>query len=160
PAAQAVELISTATPNFPSGMVLSGGLLSFSEDGDKLFLTVAPAPAEKKDPKKEASAEEKVVLDLWHWKDDFIPPMQQKRGAADATPSFRAGCHLREKKFVKLGDKPVPNVSPTRDGRWATGTDDKPYRVLVGYDANYLDHYLVNTNDGSRKPLLKKHEGT
>ena len=49
------------------------------------------------------------------------------------------------------------NIAST--GRWGLGADDRPYRRLIGIDANYSDFYLIDTADNSRKPLLTKQNG-
>ncbi|MFN7930048.1 MAG: hypothetical protein U0Y68_19420 [Blastocatellia bacterium] len=75
---KAVEIVSTASAGFRSGFVISdNAALSFSEDGSKLFLGTAPPS----DPEPEANAadnaDDKVSVDLWHYKDDYIQPMQK-----------------------------------------------------------------------------------
>jgi dipeptidyl aminopeptidase/acylaminoacyl peptidase len=159
-AAQAVELVSTTTPNFRSGLVISDkASLSFSLDGSRLFLGVAPPPAPEKEEGAEPPDDDKVIADLWHWKDDFIQPMQKVRVEQDRNRSYRAVFHLKEKKFVQLADDTMETVNPASHGRWAIGSDNRAYRILIGIDANYSDVYLVTTSDGSRRPLLKKHQG-
>ncbi len=156
--AKATEILSTATAGFNAAMVISErGALSFSADGSKLFLGVAPPPEPEKDPNDAEPADEKVVADLWHWKDDYIQPMQKVRATQEANKSYRAVYHLKEGKFVQLADATMENLTPSRDGKWAIGTDDRAYRILIGYESfgGRNDSYLVNTLDGSRKPLLK-----
>ncbi len=157
-AAKATEIVSTATPGFRSGTVISDrASLSFSQNGDKLFLGVAAPPEPEKDAAAEsATADDKVVVDLWHWKDDFIQPMQKVRATQDRNKSYRAVYHIKGRKFVQLADESMENVNPSQDGQWAIGTDTRDYRRLVGVDTNYSDVYFVNTADGSRKLLLKK----
>lgn len=157
-AAQASELVSTSTPNFRSGMVISDkGSLAFSLDGSRLFFGIIPAPEPEND-EEEASPDDKVVADLWHWKDDYIQPMQKVRAEQERNQSFRAVYHLKEKKFVQLADETMGQVIPSSDGRWAIGLDNREYRILVGYDTDYSNNFLINTIDGSRKPLLKKQQ--
>ena len=159
--ATATELVSTATPNFKAGYVISErGAINFSQDGSKVFLGVAPPAEPEKDESEEAaSADEKVSLDLWHWKDDFIQPMQKVRAEQERNRSYRAVFHIAENKYAQLGDETMQGVNPSSDGRWALGSDDRAYRILVGYDdeSNAADISLVNTIDGSRKPIRKKH---
>ncbi|MBL8208891.1 MAG: S9 family peptidase, partial [Blastocatellia bacterium] len=143
---------------FNAAMVISErGALSFSADGSKLFLGVAPPPEPEKDANEAESADEKVVADLWHWTDDYIQPMQKVRATQEANKSYRAVYHLKEGKFVQLADATMENLTPSRNGQWAIGTDDRAYRILIGYESfgGRNDSYLVNTLDGSRKPLLK-----
>ncbi|MFN0112605.1 MAG: alpha/beta hydrolase family protein [Blastocatellia bacterium] len=156
--AKANELVAAETSGFRSGMVISErGGLSFAQDGSRLFLSAAPPPEPEKDPDAAISDDEKVVADLWHWKDDYIQPMQKVRATQEANRSYRAVYHLTEKKFVQLADATMENVTPSRNGLWAIGSDDRAYRILIGYESfgGRNDSYLVNTLDGSRKQLLK-----
>lgn len=161
--ASAREIISTERSGFSVGsragyVVSERGGLNFSRDGSRLFMGIAPAPEPEKDPQEATPADEKVMVDLWHWKDDFIQPMQRVRAAQERNRSYRAVYHINDGKFVALADEALQNVNPTSDGRWAIGTDDRPWRRLVGVDANYSDVYLVDTTDGSRRELLKKQQ--
>src|SRR5262245_18902941 len=103
-AAKATEIVSTATQGFRAGMVISErGALSFSRDGGELFLGVAPPPEPEKDSEAGAAdADDKVIVDLWHWKDDYIQPMQKVRAEQDRNRSYRAVYHIKERKFVQL----------------------------------------------------------
>lgn len=159
---KASELVSVETPGFTPNMVISErGGISFTQDGSRLFLGVAPAPEPEKDPDAAIPDDEKVVADLWHWKDDYIQPMQKVRVEQVRNRSYRAVYHMAEKKFVQLADTTMENVNPSRDGRWAIGNDDRAYRILIGYESfgGRNDVYLVNTLDGSRKQLLKSTRG-
>jgi dipeptidyl aminopeptidase/acylaminoacyl peptidase len=157
-AAKATEIVSTTTQGFRAGMVISErASLSFSRDGGKLFLGVAPPTEPEKDAEADAAnADDKAVVDLWHWKDDYIQPMQKVRAEQDRNRSYRAVYHIKERKFTQLADATMESVNPSADGQWAIGSDDREYRILVGRDTSYSDIYLVNTTDGSRKLLLKK----
>lgn len=169
----ATELIGAELPNCTPGLVLTDrGVLSFSQDGSKVFFGLArPTPPTPEQPRASEGAapapgaganpgEERVTLDLWHWKDDFIQPMQKLRVGQERNRTLRAVVHLRDRKLVQLADENLRDVNPVGDGEWAVGIDDRPYRILVGQDTNYTDQYLVNTWDGTRKPLLKKHQGS
>jgi dipeptidyl aminopeptidase/acylaminoacyl peptidase len=160
-AAQAVELVSTATQNFKPGFVISErGAINFSQDGGKVFFGVAPpAEPERDESEDPAASEDKVSVDLWHWKDDYIQPMQKVRAEQDRNRSYRAVVNIADHKYAQLGDETLQGITVAGDGRWALGTDDRPYRILVGYDdeANSADVSIVNTSDGSRKQIMKKH---
>lgn len=153
-------LVSNATPNFTPGMVISDrGAISFSRDGGRIFFGLAPPPPPDAAANADAAPNETAVVDLWHWKDDYIQPMQKVRASQDRSRSYRAVFDLGERKLTPLADETLQNVTPTRDGRWALGTDDRSYRTLAGVDTVYSDYFLVNTGDGSRRPLLKRHRG-
>lgn len=158
-APKAAEIVSTATANFRTGFVISDkASLSFSQDGSRLFFGVAPPPEPEKDADAEAGADEKVLVDLWHWKDDYIQPMQKVRAESERSRSYRAVWHIKDQKMVQLADQTMDGLTPSANGQWAIGTDDRAYRILVGRDANYDDIYLVNTADASRKLLLRKQQ--
>src|SRR5262249_9493236 len=141
PGKEAADLVSTATPNFRSGLVISDRAgLHFSQDGGKLFLGVTPAPPPPAAGDTTA-AEDRVVVDLWHWKDDYIQPMQKVRASLEMNRTYQAVYHLQDKAFVHLADDKMAGISLTEDGAWALGSDDRPYRILVGHDSNYADYF-------------------
>jgi dipeptidyl aminopeptidase/acylaminoacyl peptidase len=164
-APKAEEIVSSATANFRSGLVVSDkASLSFSLDGNRLFFGVAPPPEREKDPDSpntadtEDAGDEKVLVDLWSWKDDYIQPMQKVRAERDRNRFYRAVFHLKEKKYVQLADETMLDINISVNSPLAIGTDDRRYRTSIGWESfgGIADIYLVNTTDGSRKELLKK----
>lgn len=154
---QGTEVVSVNSPGFRKEFVVSERAnLSFSLDGSHLFLGTAPPPEPEKNPDEEIPADEKVLVDLWHWKDDYVQPIQRIRAEQDRNRSYRAVYDLQTKKFVQLADETMENISPSNDGRYAIGSDNRKYRTISDYDPGFTDYYLVNTADGSRKPLLTK----
>ncbi|HJP93222.1 MAG TPA: prolyl oligopeptidase family serine peptidase [Pyrinomonadaceae bacterium] len=154
---QAAEIVSVASPGFRKDFVVSEHAnLNFSLDGSRLFLGTAPPPEPEKNPDEEIPADEKVLVDLWHWKDDYIQPMQKVRAEQDRNRSYRAVYDLGAKKFVQLADETMESITPSNDGSYAIGSDNRKYRVMADYEPGFTDYYLVNTSDGSRKLLLTK----
>jgi hypothetical protein len=157
---QASEIVSINAPGFRKEFVVSERAnLSFSLDGSHLFLGTAPPPEPEKNPDDEIPADEKVLVDLWHWKDDYIQPIQRIRAEQARNRSYRAVYDLKEKKFVQLADDTMENISPSNDGTYAIGSDNRKYRAISDYDPGFTDYYLIKTEDGSRKPLLTKQRG-
>ncbi|HET6979154.1 MAG TPA: prolyl oligopeptidase family serine peptidase [Pyrinomonadaceae bacterium] len=154
---QATEVVSVTSPGFRKEFVVSERAnLSFSLDGSHLFLGTAPPPEPEKNPDEEIPADEKVLVDLWHWKDDYVQPIQRIRAEQDRNRSYRAVYDLQTKKFVQLADESMENISTSNDGSYAIGSDNRKYRTISDYDPGFTDFYLVNTADGSRKSLLTK----
>ena len=154
---KASEIVSVNSPGFRKEFVVSDRAnLSFSLDGSHLFLGTAPPPEPEKNPDEEIPADEKVLVDLWRWKDDYVQPIQKVRAEQDRNRSYRAVYDLQTKKFVQLADDAMDTISPSNDGSYAIGSDNRNYRVMSDYDPGFTDYYLVNTSDGSRKPLLTK----
>ena len=159
-APQATEVVAVSVPGFRKDMVVSEKAnLSFSLDGSHLFLGVAPPPEPERNPDEEIPADEKVLVDLWHWKDDYVQPIQRIRAEQERNRSYRAVYDLKTKKFVQLADETMETVNPSNDGNYAIGFDNRKYRVMSDYDPGFTDSYLVNTADGSRKPILTKQRG-
>ena len=158
---QATEIVSVNSPGFPKDMVISERAnLSFSLDGSHLFLGSAPPPEPEKGPDEEVPADEKVLVDLWRWKDDYVQPIQKVRAEQDRNRSYRAVYDLQAKKFVQLADETMESIVPSNDGRVAVGSDNRKYRITADYDPGFSDYYLVNTADGSRKLIgAKQHSG-
>src|SRR5215203_4116249 len=157
---QATEVISVTSPGFRKEMVVSERAnLNFSLDGSRLFMGAAPPPEPEKNPDEEIPADEKVLVDLWHWKDDYVQPIQKVRAEQDRKRSYRAVYDLKEKKFVQLADDTMENISPSNDGSYAIGADNRKYRSISDYDPGFTDYYLINTSDGSRKLLATKQRG-
>ena len=157
---QATEIVSITSPGFRKEFVVSErGNLSFSLDGSHLFLGTAPPPEPEKNPDEEIPADEKVLVDLWHWKDDYVQTIQKVRAEQDRNRSYRAVYDLQAKKFVQLADESMETITPSNDGSYAIGTDNRKYRAISDYDPGFSDYYLIKTEDGSRKPLLTKLRG-
>jgi dipeptidyl aminopeptidase/acylaminoacyl peptidase len=154
---QATEIVSIASTGFRKDFVISDkASLSFALDGSRLFLGTAPPPEPEKNPDEEIPADEKVNVDLWHWKDDYIQPIQKIRAEQERNKSYRAVYHIKEKKFVQLADETMETITPSNDGRMAIGSDNRAYRVINDYDPGFTDYYLVNTLDGTRKLIAQK----
>src|SRR5829696_3282605 len=157
---QATEIVSITSSGFRKEFVVSErGGLSFSLDGSHLFLGTAPPPEPEKNPDEEVPADEKVLVDLWHWKDDYVQTIQKVRAEQDRNRSYRAVYDLETKKFVQLADESMENIAPSNDGSYAIGSDNRKYRAINDYDPGFTDYYLIKTEDGSRKPLLTKQRG-
>ncbi len=157
------ELLSTATPNFKSGFVLADrGPVSFSRDGSKIFVSCAPPAEEPADPAAvpaAADTSDKVLADLWRWNDDYIQPMQKVRLAQERNRTYRAVYDLSSKSFLQLADVAMNTVTPSDEGKFAVGADDRAYRRMVDYDGSYSDIYVVDTTTGNRKLALKEYKG-
>jgi dipeptidyl aminopeptidase/acylaminoacyl peptidase len=151
----ASDLVPAGKPALRPGHDVSDqGELAFSSDGRTVLFGVAATPPPA--PKPASPGEEKAVVELWHYRDDFIQPMQKVRYSA--TPTYRAVFHLDDRTCRQLADDTLSNVQTTL-GTWALGLDDRPYRTLVGSvdGAGFVDAHLLNTRTGTRKRLVTKH---
>jgi dipeptidyl aminopeptidase/acylaminoacyl peptidase len=150
----ATDLVPTARSEWKPGMQLSDqGGLSFSLDGTQVYFSLTQPPPP---PNKPRPGEQKAVVELWHYKDDFIQPMQKVR--YNARPSYRAVVHLADGSSRQLTDETITQVQPAPVGEWAIALDDRPYRTLVGsQEVGFpADSYLLNSKTGDKKLLTRK----
>ncbi|HEX6323386.1 MAG TPA: prolyl oligopeptidase family serine peptidase [Vicinamibacterales bacterium] len=155
--AAAAELVSAATAGMPEGMVVSDqSAPRFTEDGRRLTLGTAPPPK----PPAEPGAPAPIAVDLWHWKDPDLQPMQQVRANQDRNRTYTAVVHLANRRFVQLATPDLPNVVvPARASDRVMGMSDVPYRQEVSWDTTYQDVYLVDLNNGKRERVLEHWAG-
>ncbi len=153
--------------------VVDRGGLSFSADG--LKLTVATAPARTPDPAPTSPSgavagpagrfgpaprtDDKVDLDIWNWKDEYVQPMQKVRAATERTRTFKAVYFLDTKEFRPLDDEDTTVAVPAR-GDWGLASSDKKYRARNWAYPAARDYALVNLRTGEGKPILQAQEGS
>ena len=148
--------VSVTTAGFREGFAISEkGAVTFSHDGQRIFFGCAP-PAPAHNAADDVPADEKVNADLWTWKDEHIQPMQRIRAERERSRTYRAVYHVAENKMVQLGDETLREITPSEDGLWAIGADDRAYGPVMDYDASYSDYYLEDTKTGERRLILKK----
>lgn len=149
----ATLLVSRATAGLPSGWAPSEhGRLAFARDGSALYLGTAPLPP----PEPGEDAPEPIKVDLWHYKDPLLQPMQKVRAEEEKKRTYRAVVHLSDGRFVQLADPAVPEVTPPEQGGWALGAYSVPYQPLLSWDGEYNDYYVVDLRDGSRRRVVEK----
>ncbi len=178
------ELIGPGTPGLKKGwQIVDRGGLSFSADGSKLVVNAAPEPPPAPLPTavKETKGEGEQPttpnpltpgpspvagrggqnppfdLQLWHWKDEAIQPMQKLSAGRDRNKSFRCVYLLDDKELRHLADDDREAGAPAY-GDWSVGRTDKPYRAQTWRSPNPSDFALVNVRSGESKPLLTAHE--
>jgi hypothetical protein len=172
PPTPASDLVGPTTAGLRADWVISDRAgFSFSSDGTKLYLSTGPRPAADRvagSPSPRASRRApaapannppaadngKVVVDLWHWKDEYIQPMQKVRATNDQNRTYRAVYDFKDKAFRQLSDETM-DVNTTTEGDWAIGADNRKYRYLTGFGPSLSDYALVNIRTGEKKPLLE-----
>jgi acetyl esterase/lipase len=155
----ATELVSPQTPGFQPGWIISErAVITVADGGTRIFFGAAPAPPAPK-AADDTPADERVSVDLWSWKDDYIQPMQKVRAGVERGRSYRAMFDIGTGKFIQLANPEMYELGPSEDGTFAMGEDDRAYRRMQEYDARYQDSYLVNTATGDKKLVAKKHVG-
>ena len=127
------------------------GRVEFSKDGVRLFFGTAPPPRVEPDDPSDL-----IKVDIWHYKDPELQPMQKVRADDERRRSFRAMITLADKRFTQLASPDMPDLRAGDEGGRALGISDVPYRQLISWDGGYDDVYLVALDDGSRQQILEK----
>lgn len=147
-------IVDPGTAGLPMGMVLGDGL-AFARDGGALLLSLqADEP-----PLPPMLADDKVVMDLFHWNDGDLQTAQQRRG--QRPPQLRAVWHLDDERLVALDGSAGASVRfLLPDGSRALLGDGEPYRKLTSWDGRYEDTWIVNTVDGTRQKAIERLRGS
>ncbi|MHC4991452.1 MAG: TolB-like translocation protein, partial [Planctomycetota bacterium] len=164
----------------PEGWIVSHKRApSFSENGARLFFGTRPAPKEKEkekdhgedeegEQKKKEAEEEKdddepeVKLDIWHWQDPLLQPMQLVQAQRERERDYLAVVDLKRDRIVQLEDEQLRNVTVGSDGDAdvAVGHSQLPYRLLISWDSpSYFDVYLVDVRTGKRTLVRERLQG-
>ncbi|MBE7545065.1 MAG: prolyl oligopeptidase family serine peptidase [Bryobacteraceae bacterium] len=145
----------------PAGLAVSDkGALSFARSGDRLIVPLARAPKPAPEKKEESPANEKVNLDLWHYRDDLIQPMQRIRANQERNRTYRGVYHFDTAAFTPVASPEMPGMSADDSGLRAFGLDDRAYRRSIDYDTTYADIYVVDTRTGARRKAIEKLRGS
>ncbi|MDP6042144.1 MAG: prolyl oligopeptidase family serine peptidase, partial [Candidatus Latescibacteria bacterium] len=154
----AKELARSKTTGIPPNWWVSEhGKLSFSENGKRLFFGTAPIPEPEKDD--ETPDDEKVVVDIWNWRDPYLQPMQLKEVKDERERTYRAVVHLNNGKIVQLATKNIPRIRLGSEGNAdvVVGYSTLPYRRLISWDPyEFYDSYIIDVNTGIPNRILTK----
>jgi len=81
-----------------------------------------------------------------------------KQATRDAAFTFVSAAGRNERKFVRIADSTMKNVTISRDGKWAIGTDNREY--ISDWKESRADYYRVNTTTGERTLIVKEQKST
>ncbi len=100
---------------------------------------------------------DKPDMVIWHWKDKRSQPMQQVQEKADQNFSYLCVYRPSDRKFLRLADEALRQVSLSPESRYGVGTDVREYELEGNLDGKrFEDLYAVNPVTGERKLALKK----
>ena len=109
----------------------------------------------KKEPKKE---DKLPGVDVWHWKDPYIQPRQEKTYNQDKNFSFLSMWNLDENRFLQIADSVTRFASLTGDQKMAYVYTREPYEPQ--FRLTYADYYLLDLKSGDKTELLKNFTGS
>jgi dipeptidyl aminopeptidase/acylaminoacyl peptidase len=125
----------------------------FSKDGKKLFFGAAPIRA----PKDTTLVDfELARLDVWHYNDDYLQPMQLKQLDAELRRSYLAVMRPGDDKVVQLGADDAENITLVDEGNadWVLAESSKGNRVESQWTGRAkTTAYAISTMDGKRRMI-------
>lgn len=129
--------------------------VSFSRSGSRLFFGTAPVR-----PPRDTSMPEidRVRLDVWHYKDEYLQPQQLRSLDRDLKRSYLAVWDIASGNMVQLADPKLPQVMPSAegDGAYFTGSTDVQTRLQAQWRGRSFDDvFAVRVSDGARIPVIK-----
>jgi len=150
----------------PTGWIVpSKNTLSWSRDGDRLYLGLRPATDTLAAVSDEdttihlfdvTSILDKRAVDIWHWNDPLINPHQKKQWKAKSEQTYRAVYHHQEQSLVQLADTVWDAVTVTESPLFALGRTDLAYQKDITWDGSYADYAVVNQKTGERRTFLRR----
>ncbi|MBO9619373.1 MAG: S9 family peptidase [Niabella sp.] len=153
-------LVDAATKNFPKGSTVSEfAKISFSKSGNRLLFGTTDIK-----PVKDTSLVDidKVNVDVWNYKDDYLQPYQLENQKRDLEKSWLAVYDFDQNKMTQVGSKYLPTVyeAPESDGNYFVAVTDTGRRVESQWMGNTRkDIYKIAITDGKYIPIIKNLDG-
>jgi dipeptidyl aminopeptidase/acylaminoacyl peptidase len=157
-AADARAVARSGTDGLPAGWTVSENRApSFSKSGGRLFF--GTAPWEPPAPEDSTPDDERVTVDIWHWQDAELQPMQLRRADQARRQSYLAVLSLPTGRVIQLGDTLVTEVTLPEggDAAYALGVAEQAYRIRISWDTpDWRDVYAVDLATGQRRLVLSE----
>jgi dipeptidyl aminopeptidase/acylaminoacyl peptidase len=157
----ALMIADRFTPGVPGGWTVSeNAKINFSKSGGRLLFGTAPILPPKDTTLPEF---ERVSVDIWSYKDDFLQPQQLKNRDLEEKKSYLAAYDWKDKKIVQLANEWINPVYPTLegDGEHFYAVSDSGMRVArqwQGYTLKKL--YEVNPATGQATTIIANFKGS
>lgn len=153
----ATVLVDKNSKGVPAKWYVSGDAnLSFSADGQKLFLGLAPIAKVKDTTLVEF---EHAKVDIWHWQDDYLMTQQLVNVGRERAKSYDAVYNFKSQNLTPLLNEEYGRLSTTATANeeWAlTSRVSKENRIATQWSYGYpQDIFLVSTLSGN-KILIKE----
>lgn len=128
----------------------------FSKNSNKLYVGIAP----KKEPKDTTLIEEDyAVLDIWHYKEDYLQTQQLANLKRDLKRTYLSVVALdNTSKLIPLEDEKMnyTRLVHKGDADFVLAASDYGNRIARQWDLNgEMTYYLVSTKTGEKKEVLK-----
>jgi dipeptidyl aminopeptidase/acylaminoacyl peptidase len=137
-------------------LIADRGRLDFVRDGYALQFALAPLPV---DSVPADSLADKAVYDLWHYKDTYVQPVQKLNAARDRNRTWAAIYTPATKKWAKLGNDSLTQVTIADNGKVILAGNPVEYAIPQTWSEGGSDYYLLDPGTGARTLVAKRLEG-
>ncbi len=159
--ADSAKLIADkSTKGMPAGFSVSDNSnILFSKSGQHLFFGTANIL-----PAKDTSLPEfeRVAVDVWHYNDDYLQPMQLKNLDTELKKSHLARFDFDKNEMIQLGSPDFRSLLLTKegDGSVAYAVADKDKRVAMQWQGFIeSDLYAINVQNAEKSLIQKDFKG-
>ena len=153
-----IELqIAGFPPNWIISAIKRRSLLA--KGGQRIFFGTAPDLPFKPELERRFLVRTSVFRSiLWHWKDDYIQPMQKVRAERNGTVRI-ARCSTLRTRNIQLGDETMQRSIRSRmvAGR-SVRRSRVPHADGIRRRSNSADFFIVNTQPTNASRSIKKHQ--
>ncbi len=139
--------------------ISENAIINFSKSGKQLFLGTAPIL-----PVKDTTLPdfERVAVDVWHYNDDYLQPMQLRNLEVELRKNYIARYDFENKQLVSLANPSYRNLILTKegDGNTAYAIADGGKRVAMQWQGYILNDLLaVDPINGNTSMIQKDFKG-
>jgi dienelactone hydrolase len=99
------------------------------------------------------AANDKPDVDVWHWRDTRVNPVQKLQVAADRRRNLPAVWHVATNRLVVVGKSFDENVAPIRNTTQALVSEFTPYLMDRSIGRGAADWFIADLVTGARTPL-------
>ena len=153
-------LADKTSMGMPTGFSVSDNPnILFSKNGQQMFFGTALIL-----PAKDTSLPEfeRVSVDVWHYNDDYLQPMQLKNLDNELKKSHVARYDFEKNQIIQIGSPDFRSLYLTKEGEGsvAYGVADKGKRVAMQWQGFIeSDLYSLNVQDGQKNLIQKDFKG-
>ncbi|GGE94786.1 S9 family peptidase [Flavobacterium limi] len=145
------RLDAAGQPQFPKDRAIVLGStykITIADDLQSVFVSLK----KKNSP---GDAQPKAAVEIWHTKDKWIYPQEQKEGKFDRQSKVAVWFPITN-AFMPVTSNELPKLMLTGDYRYAILSNPKAYEPQFEYSSN-RDYYLLNLKTGQQELFLKNH---
>lgn len=157
----AVLLAQKNTNGMPTDYTISENAqaINFSKSGKRLFFGTAPILPVRDTLTPEF---ERVSVDVWHYKDDYLQPLQLRTLQQELNRAYLARFDFEKGSVVQLGTPAFRTIQQTNDGDGAVfyALADEGKRIASQWQGgSFSDIYTIDPITGIKRVIQKDIKG-